>query len=205
MVGIALAAYAIGAGGQSDRPTAMTIAHQAAVAASLPFGDRADFANGSSLATVHPSLWRQSALLLSTAFSGSATASSKCAVRTPDIALIKGNRGWIVIDTLTCEETARAAYDLILEKLGKRPISATILTHRRCDHFSGTSALLSDALPRVPIVASRGLLEATVSENVIAGPAMLRRAAIHLGATLSRNAVGSVSSGTGHGIAAGSI
>ena len=162
------------------------------------------FAKGTAPDSVNPSLWRQSTLL---AKHGLFKVTDRVwQVRGFDLAnitFVKGDTGWIVIDTLTCEETARAAYDLVTEQLGKRPIAAIVLTHSHGDHFGGTSALLRDAVPGVPILAPRGFLEAAISENVIAGPAMIRRASYHLGGPLPRGATGSVSSGIGPGIAVG--
>ena len=39
-----------------------------------------------------------------------------------NITFIRGDSGWIVVDTLTTPATARAAYELVSRELGERPI-----------------------------------------------------------------------------------
>ena len=41
-----------------------------------------------------------------------------------NISFIKGRTGWIIIDALTCEETAKASLDFINATLGNRPVAA---------------------------------------------------------------------------------
>jgi len=41
-----------------------------------------------------------------------------------NISFIKGDTGWIVFDSLTTKETAKAEFDFINEKVGKRPVVA---------------------------------------------------------------------------------
>ena len=56
----------------------------------------------------------------------------------------------------------------------------------------------------VQVIAPKGFLTAAISENVIAGPAMQRRAAFQFGVNLGRDAGGQVNSGIGAGLATGS-
>ncbi|KQT33641.1 alkyl sulfatase [Sphingomonas sp. Leaf412] len=154
--------------------------------------------------SVHPSLWRQAGLM---ARHGLFRVTDRIwQVRGFDLAnitFVKGGTGWIVIDALTSTETAKAAYDLVTEKLGKRPIAAIVLTHSHADHYGGTGGLLPFAVKDVPVIAPRGFLESAISENVIAGPAMQRRATYHLGMALPRSATGLVNSGIGPAVAQG--
>ncbi len=166
-----------------------------------------DFLKGEAPPTVNPSLWRQSQLL---ARHGLFQVTDRIwQVRGFDIAnitFVKGDRGWIVIDALTANETARAAYDLVTEKLGARPIEAIIYTHSHSDHFAGAGGLISaeDAMSgKVQVIAPEGFLEAAVGENLIAGPAMTRRAAYQFGMPLPRGPHGTVSSGIGPAVAMG--
>ena len=108
-----------------------------------------------------------------------------------NISLVEGESGWIVIDPLTSTETARAAMDLVREHLGDRPVTAVIYTHSHIDHFAGLAGVIDleeRAARNVPIVAPEGFLREAVSENVIAGPAMLRRAGYMYGNHLARSA-----------------
>ena len=55
------------------------------------------------------------------------------------------------------------------------------------------------------IIAPEGFMEHAVSENVIAGPAMTRRARFQFGSTLPRGPEGEMTSGLGPGISTGTI
>jgi len=62
-----------------------------------------------------------------------------------DITFIKGKTGWIVYDVLVSAETARAAWKLFQEHVGKGlPISAVIYSHTHVDHWGGVRGLLKD-------------------------------------------------------------
>jgi alkyl sulfatase BDS1-like metallo-beta-lactamase superfamily hydrolase len=117
-----------------------------------------------------------------------------------NMSLIAGNTGWIIIDPLTSVETARAALDLANRELGERPISAIIFTHSHIDHFGGVAGIVDpDALGdgEVTLIAPAGFTEAAVSENVLAGVVMGRRAAYMYGTQLPRTPRGHVGSGLG--------
>ncbi len=163
-----------------------------------------DFLKAPAPTTVNPSLWRDAQLV---ARHGLYKVTDRIyQVRGFDVAnitFIRGDTGWIVIDTLTTTETARAAYNLISEAAGRYPIVAIIYTHSHVDHFGGAGGL-KDALAKdAPILAPAGFLKAAVSENVIAGPAMSRRATFQFGGPLDKSATGTVGSAIGPGIPLG--
>ena len=166
-----------------------------------------DFVRGPAPATVNPSLWRQAQLLSRHGLYK--VTEGVWQVRGFDIAnvtFIRGRTGWIVIDPLTTQETAKAALDLVTEKLGARPVVALIYTHSHVDHFGGARGMVSDAdvqAGRVQVIAPQGFLEHAVSENIIAGPAMGRRATFQFGSFLPKGPAGQVSSGIGQAVAAG--
>ena len=114
------------------------------------------------------------------------------------MSIVEGETGWIVIDPLTSVETAQAALALVERELGPRPVSAVILTHSHIDHFGGVEAI-EGALGEgpVPVIAPAGFLEEAVSENVMAGVVMARRAGYMYGTHLPRTARGHVGSGLG--------
>ena len=58
---------------------------------------------------------------------------------------------------------------------------------------------------RVPLIAPNLFIEHAVSENIIAGPAMLRRAQYQFGPLLAKGAKGHVDCGLGKSMAAGSV
>ena len=166
-----------------------------------------DFLKGERPSTVNPSLWRQGQLL---AKHGLFQVSERIwQVRGFDLAnitFVRGDAGWVIIDTLGSTETAKAALDLANERLGARPISAIIYTHSHVDHYGGAGGLVSALDVRsgkVPVIAPKGFLAAAIGENVIAGPAMARRAAYQFGVPLPKSALGQVNSGIGPGLAVG--
>lgn len=160
-------------------------------------------------ATVNPSLWRQSRLNMHHGLFE--VVPGVYQVRGLDIAnmtLIEGDRGVIVLDTLTSIEGARAAMELYFKHRGKRPVVAVIFSHTHTDHWGGARGVLDEetlASGKVPIIAPNLFMEHAVSENIIAGPAMLRRAQYQFGPFLARGARGQVDCGLGKSMAAGSV
>lgn len=155
--------------------------------------------------TVHPSLWRQAQL---NAEHGLFSVADRVwQVRGYDISnitFIEGETGWIVIDPLTVEPAARAALDMANEHLGERPVVAVIYTHSHTDHFGGILGVTSQTevdAGRCRIIAPEGFLHEAISENVIAGFAMGRRAAYQFGPLLPPGPRGHVDCGLGKGLA----
>lgn len=160
-----------------------------------------DFLDAEAPDTVHPSLWRMAQL---NRHHGLFRVSDRIhQVRGFDIAnmtVVEGDTGFIVIDPLTCVETAGAALDLVRAHLGDRPVTAVIYSHSHADHFGGVKAVVDEAdvrAGRVPLVAPAGFYEHAVSENVHAGVAMGRRAQFMFGARLPRGPRGHVTTGLG--------
>jgi alkyl sulfatase BDS1-like metallo-beta-lactamase superfamily hydrolase len=158
-------------------------------------------------ATVNPSLWRQSRLNMQHGLFE--VVPGVYQVRGLDIAnmtLIEGDTGVIVVDTLTSIEGARAAMALYFKHRGARPVAAVIFTHTHTDHWGGARGVLEEDMlagGRVPIIAPNFFMEHAVSENIIAGPAMLRRAQYQFGPFLAKGVRGQVDCGLGKSMAAG--
>ena len=156
-------------------------------------------------ATVDPSLWRQSRLNMHHGLFE--VVPGVYQVRGFDIAnmtLIEGDTGVIVVDCLTSIEGARAALDLYFEHRGKKPVTAVIFTHTHTDHWGGARGVLGEATD-IPVIAPNLFMEWAVSENVIAGPAMLRRAQYQFGPFLAKGPRGQVDCGLGKSMSAGSV
>src|ERR1700716_4319191 len=157
--------------------------------------------------TVDPSLWRQSRLNMSHGLFE--VVPGVYQVRGLDIAnmtLIEGDKGVIVVDTLTSIEGARAAMELYFHHRGKRPVAAVIFTHTHTAHWRGARGVLDDAAlasGKIPIIAPNLFMEHAVSENIIAGPAMQRRAQYQFGPFLVKGPRGQVDCGLGKSMAAG--
>ena len=151
--------------------------------------------------TVHPNLWRHARLNnLHGLFKVTERVYQVRGFDVSNISFIEGDTGIIIIDPLTVSETAAAALKLYREHRGNRPVTGMIYTHSHTDHFGGARGVLDEAdaiARRVPIVAPKGFMWHTVSENIIAGNAMGRRAMFQFGMSLPRNACGHVDCGMG--------
>lgn len=165
------------------------------------------FLEGEAPASVNPSLWRQSVL---NNISGLFQVTDRIyQVRGYDLAnmsIIEGDTGRIIVDPLTTVETAVRAMELVEKELGPRPLAAIIVTHSHVDHFGGVRALASQediATGKVRVIAPLGFFEESVSENVLAGTVMGRRADYMYGRQLPRNARGHLGSGLGVGVPQG--
>ncbi|WP_273732953.1 alkyl/aryl-sulfatase [Mycolicibacterium septicum] len=158
--------------------------------------------------TVNPSLWRNAQLCMEYGLF-EVIPDKVYQVRGYDlsnITFIKGNTGWLVYDTLISPETAKAALDLVNQKLGPRPIVAVLHSHSHVDHYGGVRGIINQAdvdSGKVKVIAPANFVEDAVSENVIAGNAMGRRAVYMYGALLPRNAEGGVNGGLGMTVSTG--
>ncbi len=157
--------------------------------------------------TVNPSLWRNAQLLMQ--YGLFEVTENIYQVRSFDlsnITFVKGQTGWIVFDPLISPETAKAALDFINQELGERPVVAIVYSHSHLDHYGGATGIVTSedvASGKVQIIAPEHFAEHAVSENVIAGNAMGRRAIYMYGALLPRNERGSVSGGLGMTVSTG--
>ena len=163
--------------------------------------DAYEFEGAEGSPSVHPSLWRQAQLNnISGLFEVTDGIYQVRGLDISNITFIRGNEGWIIIDPLTGTETAAAGLALINAHLGERPVKAVIYTHSHTDHFGGILGVVSEedvAAGRVDIYAPAGFMEAAVSENVIAGTAMLRRSMYMYGVLLPKDELGHVDTGLG--------
>ncbi|HAV1362129.1 TPA: MBL fold metallo-hydrolase [Vibrio parahaemolyticus] len=151
--------------------------------------------------SVNPSLWRNAQLnMINGLFEVTDGIYQVRGYDLSNITFIKGDTGWIVFDPLISKETAKAALDFINKELGERPVTGVFYSHSHIDHFGGVRGIVDEKdviAGKVPIVASLGFTEHAVSENVIAGNAMGRRAVYMYGAMLPRNEKGGVNGGLG--------
>jgi alkyl sulfatase BDS1-like metallo-beta-lactamase superfamily hydrolase len=85
---------------------------------------------------------------------------------------------------------------------------AMIFTHSHIDHFGGVLGVLTAEgvfAENIRIIVPQGFMEEATSENIIAGPAMSRRAMLMYGKPLARSERGHVDSGLGKSPAFGSF
>lgn len=159
--------------------------------------------------TVNPSLWRQSQLVMR---DGLYRVTERIyQVRNADISnmtIIEGDTGLIVVDPLVSEENAAAALRLYYAHRPARPVKTVIYSHSHTDHYGGVRGVISEAdvdAGKVQIIAPQGFLQAAMSENVMAGTAMSRRAQYMYGKLLPPSPTGHVGSGLGLKTSSGSV
>lgn len=163
--------------------------------------------NAPAPSTVNPSLWRQSQV---NGISGLFKVTDRMyQVRSQDISnitFIEGDTGIIVIDPLVTPNAAKASLDLYFKHRPQKPIVAVIYTHSHTDHYGGVKGLVSEAdvkAGKVQIIAPEGFMEEAISENVLAGNIMSRRALYSYGLLLPHNAQGNIGNGLGVTLATG--
>ena len=168
-----------------------------------------DFITGEAPASVNPSLWRQAQLNnLNGLFKVTDRIYQVRGYDLSNMSVIEGAAGRILVDPLTSVETAQKALALINRRLGERPVVAVVFTHSHIDHFGGVKGVIGAEeiqSGKVRLIAPKDFQVEAVSENVLAGVVMGRRATYMYGSALSRTARGHVDSGLGKGPALGSV
>lgn len=161
-------------------------------------------------ATVHPSLWEHEKLNnLHGLFEVTDGIYQLRGYDLANMTLIRGETGWIVVDTLVSSEIASQLLAFAFAHLpGPDRVSAVILTHSHVDHFGGIRGVVDGAdvsSGAVPIYAPLGFMEHAVAENVLAGTAMTRRATYQFGHGLAFGPQQGVGSGLGKAVSRGTI
>jgi len=170
--------------------------------------DSYSFLAGEAPDTVHPSLWRQSALNARQGlFEVTEGIYQARGLDLSNVSFVEGDTGVIVIDPLISAETAAAALGLYRAHRGDRPVVGVIYTHSHVDHFGGVKGVISqqEVDAGVPVIAPQGFLEPAIAENIYAGTAMTRRAAYMYGAALPRGPRGGVGAGLGQTTSTGTV
>jgi len=159
--------------------------------------------------TVNPSLWRQSQLInIGGLFK---VTDGVYQIRNLDLSnmtIIEGEKGITVIDPLLSAEPAKEALDLYYANRGKKPVVAVVITHSHVDHYGGLRGVVDEAdvkFGKVKIYAPEGFMKEAVSENIMAGNAMSRRASYMYGNLLKPDAKGQVGAGLGTTTSAGTV
>lgn len=167
------------------------------------------FITGDAPDSVNPSLWRQAKLNnIHGLFKVTEGVYQLRGFDLANMTIIEGDSGWIVVDPLTTVETAEKAVTFARQHLGENNISAILFTHSHIDHFGGALGALSAAQTEaadVRVIAPAGFMDEAISENVLAGPTMTRRAEYMYGMPLARTARGHVDSGLGKEPAIGTV
>ena len=185
----------------------LTIAHDRSQRAVYDLSQM-QFLEGEAPDTVNPSLWRQAQL--NAGHHGLyEVVDGIYQIRSFDIAnmtLIRGDSGWIIVDPLTSSESSRAGLELANEQLGERPIVAVIYTHSHADHFAGVLGVITQEQAEsgeVAVIAPVDFVKESLSENVLAGNVMNRRATYMYGNLLKPSVTGFVTTGLGAALSMG--
>ncbi|MFP3521157.1 alkyl sulfatase dimerization domain-containing protein [Pantoea sp. SIMBA_072] len=159
--------------------------------------------------TVNPSLWRQSQLInISGLFEVTEGIYQIRNLDLSNMTIIEGKEGVTVVDPLVSAETAKVGMDLYFKNRGKKPVVAVIYTHSHVDHYGGVRGVVDEAdvkSGKVEIYAPAGFMESAVSENIMAGNVMSRRASYMYGNLLKADAKGQVGAGLGTTTSAGTV
>lgn len=169
-----------------------------------------DFLNSDQVPpTVNPSLWRQAQLnTINGLFKVTDRVYQVRGLDISNLTIIEGDSGLILIDPLLSNETARAALDLYLKSRPAKPVVAVIYSHSHVDHFGGSKGVISEddaKQGKVKVVAPDGFMEHAVAENVIAGPAMTRRAQYQFGNVLPVGERAQIDTGLGKALSSGTV
>lgn len=159
--------------------------------------------------SVNPSLWRHARLnRLHGLFQVTERIWQVRGLDIANVTIIEGDTGLIIIDPLTFVEAARTSLELYFRHRPKRPVVAVIYSHSHTDHYGGALGVASEedvASGRVLVIAPAGFMRAAVSENVLAGVPMRRRAQFQFGNTLAPGVFTHVDAGLGKGIGRGTV
>lgn len=171
--------------------------------------DQWSFLDGDAPDTANPSLWRQGQLnRIAGLFE---VTEGVFQVRGYDLSVtsyLRTDGGWVVVDPLVSVEPMQAAHQLVTEHLEDLPVVGVIYTHSHVDHFGGVRGVVSEedvAAGRVRIVAPIDFMEEAVSENVMLGNAMSRRATYMYGNLVGWDAEGGIGAGLGQLTSSGQI
>ena len=165
--------------------------------------------NEEAPASVHPGLWRQARVNMITGlFKVTERVYQVRGMDISNMTLIEGDTGLILIDPLLSTEVAHAALELYFAHRPRQPVRAVIYSHSHADHFGGVRGVIDEAdvqAGRVQVIAPKGFMEEAVSENVMAGNAMTRRALFQFGPVLPKGVLGQVDAGLGKTTSTGTL
>lgn len=157
--------------------------------------------------TVNPSLWRNAQLnKINGLFKVTDGIYQVRGFDLANITFVRGEKGWIVVDMCTSVEVSKAAYELLKKHVEDLPITGAIVTHSHVDHFGGIKGVISEEdvkSGKVIFVAPEHFYNESVSENLIVGNTMARRASYMYGSILPNDEKGTVDAGLGKGVSIG--
>lgn len=163
-------------------------------------------------ASVNPSLWRHAQLVnrggLYKVVDGIYQIRGQDLV---NLTVIETDNGIILYDIEYHADTLAASIKLYEEHRGKKPLKGVIVSHSHADHFGGYGGIFQAGLAtkedfesgKIPLIAPEGFVEESVSENVMAGNIMARRAGYQYGNVLEPGPKGLITASLGAALASG--
>lgn len=162
--------------------------------------------------TVNPSLWRHAQLVNRGGLYK--VADHIYQIRGQDLVnltVIEGESGIILYDVEYSADTLAASIKLYEQERGKKDLKGVIVSHSHADHFGGYEGIIKAGLAtkedfssgKIPLIAPEHFLEESVSENVMAGNVMARRAGYQYGNVLEPNEKGVITAALGAALADG--
>ncbi|AOX99974.1 alkyl/aryl-sulfatase [Jeongeupia sp. USM3] len=160
--------------------------------------------------SVNPSLWRHAQLVNR---GGLYKVSDHIyQVRGQDLSnltIIETDKGMVFYDVEYSGKALKASIELYEKNRGKRALVGVIISHSHADHFGGFEGIYAAGLAtpedvksgKLPVIAPEGFVEEAVSENVMAGNIMARRAGYQYGNVLKVNEKGIVTGALGPALA----
>ncbi len=159
------------------------------------------FLKGDAPATVNPALWRHAKIeAVNGLFKVTDDVYQVRGLDLANITFVKTKSGYVVVDPLTNADAAKAALRLVQKHVADLPVVAVITSHSHADHFGGIAGVASrsDIISgKIPYIAPKDFYKESVSENVLLGNAMKRRAVYQFGSSLPYGADGAVDQGIG--------
>lgn len=162
--------------------------------------DQYKFLDGECPETAHPHLWRQGQLNSKQGLYKIQDGIYQTrALDLSNMTIVEGKTGIIIIDPLVSCECAAAGLELYRKySVSDRPVTGMIYSHSHGDHYMGAQGVLAEGQDvTIPIIAPEGFMEAILSESVLVGPAMRRRAAFMYGNALPRAPDAQIGTGLG--------
>lgn len=163
-------------------------------------------------ASVNPSLWRHAQLVNRGGLYK--VVDHIYQVRGQDLVnltIIETDNGIVLYDVEYTADTLAASIALYEEHRGKKPLKGVIISHSHADHFGGFDGIFKAGLAskedfssgKIPLIVPEHFVEESVSENVMAGNVMARRAGYQYGNVLEAGPKGKITAALGAALADG--
>ena len=123
---------------------------------------------------------------------------------TTNSVMIEGDKGIIIVDTLSTYETAKNVLKEF-RKITDKPVKTIIYTNGNPDHVGGTKAFLDEGDGNVEIIAHEKLLDSYITKNIILGSITSTRTTYASGTFLSDDGMDDADHGVFPKIKSGTI